>query len=76
MWLRARGSIQEDTFVRDSVMIPGILLNGTMKRQDTYPEDEKRVELHLHSNMSQLDGISGISDMWLKLPNGGIPHWP
>ncbi|MEK4667214.1 PolC-type DNA polymerase III [Niallia sp. FSL R7-0271] len=61
MWLRARGSIQNDTFVRDLVMI-GNDLNEIkpVERQDTAKEGEKRVELHLHTPMSQMDAVSSV----------------
>lgn len=63
MWLRARGSIQEDTFVRDLVMMARDISEWPHEeREDTFPEGEKRIELHLHTNMSQLDGINGVSD--------------
>lgn len=62
-WIKVRGSVQEDSFMRDLVInaydIAEIQHEG---RQDTAPEDEKRVELHLHTNMSQMDGINSISD--------------
>ena len=46
MWLKVRGSIQNDTFVRDLVMI-GNDINELKppSRKDTAPDDEKRVEL-------------------------------
>lgn len=64
MWLKVRGSIQNDTFVRDLVMI-GNDVNEMkpVERKDTAPEDEKRVELHLHSPMSQMDAVSSISSL-------------
>ncbi|RBP95284.1 DNA polymerase-3 subunit alpha (Gram-positive type) [Cytobacillus firmus] len=62
MWLKVRGSIQNDTFVRDLVMI-GNDINEIkpIQRQDTSPAEEKRVELHLHTPMSQMDAVSSVS---------------
>nr|WP_240056501.1 PolC-type DNA polymerase III [Bacillus mesophilum] len=64
MWLKVRGSIQNDTFVRDLVMI-GNDINEIkpVQRQDTVPENEKRVELHLHSPMSQMDAVTSVSTL-------------
>ncbi|WP_428908628.1 PolC-type DNA polymerase III [Niallia sp. Krafla_26] len=62
MWLKVRGSVQNDTFVRDLVMI-GNDVNEVKAptRMDKAPEDEKRVELHLHTPMSQMDAVSSVS---------------
>ncbi|NHM29831.1 PolC-type DNA polymerase III [Neobacillus terrae] len=62
MWLKVRGSIQNDTFVRDLVMI-GNDINEIKPRQrkDTAPAGEKRVELHLHTPMSQMDAVTPVS---------------
>ncbi|MFP3842392.1 PolC-type DNA polymerase III [Priestia filamentosa] len=64
MWLKVRGSVQNDTFVRDLVMI-GNDVNEipARERQDTAGEDEKRVELHLHTPMSQMDAVTSISSL-------------
>lgn len=64
MWLKVRGSIQNDTFVRDLVMI-GNDLNEIkpVERKDTAPEDQKRVELHLHTPMSQMDAVTPVSTL-------------
>ncbi|WP_141433451.1 PolC-type DNA polymerase III [Bacillus sp. 03113] len=64
MWLKVRGSIQNDTFVRDLVMI-GNDLNEIkpIERKDTSPDGEKRVELHLHSPMSQMDAVTTVSSL-------------
>lgn len=62
MWVKVRGSIQNDTFVRDLVMI-GNDINEIkpVGRKDTAPEDQKRVELHLHTPMSQMDAVTPVS---------------
>nr|WP_295970390.1 PolC-type DNA polymerase III [uncultured Bacillus sp.] len=62
MWLKVRGSIQNDTFVRDLVMIGNDINEITApSRKDTAPEGEKRVELHLHSPMSQMDAVTPVN---------------
>ncbi|WP_404409228.1 PolC-type DNA polymerase III [Jeotgalibacillus malaysiensis] len=62
MWVRAKGSIQNDTFVRDLVMIAQDVMEiQPFLRQDT--SDEKRVELHLHTPMSQMDAVSSVSSL-------------
>lgn len=63
-WLKVRGSIQEDTFMRDLVMNAQDLVEIKHDtRKDYAPEGEKRVELHLHSNMSTMDATNNISDL-------------
>ncbi|WP_409305459.1 PolC-type DNA polymerase III [Peribacillus sp. SCS-155] len=64
MWLRAQGSIQNDTFVRDLVMMANDI-NEISKagRIDKAPEGEKRVELHLHTPMSQMDAVTPVSTL-------------
>ncbi|MFA9558046.1 PolC-type DNA polymerase III [Evansella sp. AB-rgal1] len=62
MWLKVRGGIQYDTFVRDLVMMGRDLQEiKPDERKDTAPEDEKRVELHLHSPMSAMDAVTAVS---------------
>jgi DNA polymerase-3 subunit alpha (Gram-positive type) len=64
MWLKVRGSVQNDTFVRDLVMIANDINEvKAPQRQDTAPEGEKRVELHLHTPMSQMDAVTSVSKL-------------
>ena len=64
MWVKVRGSVQNDTFVRDLVMI-GNDINEIKpnERKDTAPVEEKRVELHLHTPMSQMDAVTSVSTL-------------
>ena len=64
MWVKARGSVQNDTFVRDLVMIANDINEITgPSRKDKAPEGEKRVELHLHTPMSQMDAVTPVSKL-------------
>ncbi len=64
MWLRVRGSVQNDTFVRDLVMIASDITEvAPVERVDTAPENEKRVELHLHTPMSQMDAVTPVEKL-------------
>ncbi|UOE92805.1 PolC-type DNA polymerase III [Alkalihalobacillus sp. LMS39] len=59
MWVKVRGGVQNDTFVRDLVMIANDINQITPEvRKDE--AEEKRVELHLHSTMSQMDAIASV----------------
>ena len=59
IWVKVRGGIQNDTFVRDLVMIGNDLTEIKPDlRVDEAPEDEKRIELHAHTQMSQMDSVS------------------
>ncbi|SHE48870.1 DNA polymerase-3 subunit alpha [Seinonella peptonophila] len=56
-WLRVRGSVQFDTFSRDLVLMVTDL-NEIAPRERIDQAEEKRVELHLHTAMSAMDGIT------------------
>ncbi|WBL13259.1 PolC-type DNA polymerase III [Sutcliffiella sp. NC1] len=74
MWLKIRGSIQNDTFVRDLVMMASDInqIQGK-ERKDNAPADEKRVELHLHTPMSQMDAVTGVSKLVAQAKRWGHP---
>ncbi|AOM83148.1 PolC-type DNA polymerase III [Salisediminibacterium beveridgei] len=61
IWLKVRGPVQYDTFSRDySMMARDLEQVKPVERQDTAANDQKRVELHLHSNMSTMDAITNV----------------
>ena len=74
MWVRVRGSIQMDTFARDLVMMAKDI-NEMKKepRKDTAPEGEKRVELHLHTPMSQMDAMTPVDRLVAQAAKWGHP---
>ncbi|WP_026675841.1 PolC-type DNA polymerase III [Fictibacillus gelatini] len=62
VWLKVRGGIQNDTFVRDLVMIANDINQITpVSKADKAEEGKKRVELHLHTPMSQMDAVTSAS---------------
>ncbi|MCQ6531302.1 hypothetical protein, partial [Bacillus mycoides] len=61
-WGQARGSVQNDTFVRELVMIANDINEITgPSRKDKAKEGEKRVELHLNTPMSQMEAVTSVS---------------
>lgn len=62
-WIKVRGQVQEDQWARDIVVNPrDIMLVNVRARMDTMSDDKKRVELHLHTTMSQMDATNSISE--------------
>nr|WP_093263088.1 PolC-type DNA polymerase III [Psychrobacillus sp. OK032] len=62
MWIKVRGSVQNDTFVRDLIIMAQDMSEiNPVIRHDT--ATEKRVELHMHSPMSVMDAVSSVSSV-------------
>ncbi len=60
--LRVQGKLLVDNYTNETVMKPFAIMPGTMpKRQDTAP-GEKRVELHLHTVMSNMDALTNTKE--------------
>ena len=56
--LIVRGNYTYDKYERDYVLLPyDVLQVERMPRQDTAPDGQKRVELHLHTKSSSMDGF-------------------
>ncbi|MFD2171314.1 PolC-type DNA polymerase III [Tumebacillus lipolyticus] len=63
MYLKVRGTVQFDTFAKELVlMIQDLAEQPIPTRRDT--REKKRVELHLHTPMSSLDGIAPVKDLY------------
>jgi len=73
-WVKVRGSVQEDTYMHD-LALNAYDINQVKHatRQDTAPADEKRVELHLHTSMSQMDATNPITDYVSRAKKWGMP---
>ena len=71
-WIRVRGSVQEDNFSRELViMAQDINIIKHASRQDTAEDDNKRIELHAHTNMSQMDAIPSATDLIKRASDWG-----
>ncbi|KXG10586.1 DNA polymerase III PolC-type [Anoxybacillus sp. P3H1B] len=74
MWVKVRGSVQNDTFVRDLVLLANDINEiKPNERKDTANEGEKRVELHLHTPMSQMDAVTSVSKLIEQAKKWGHP---
>lgn len=70
--LLAMGKLDYDQYARDIVLTPSSLI--TVKRipkMDNYPE--KRVELHCHTNMSQMDAVTDVITLINRAAQWGHP---
>src|SRR5690625_777955 len=58
IWIKARGRVQADTYSHELIMMPYDLMEITIdERKDEAEAGKKRVELHAHTTMSQLDAV-------------------
>ena len=74
MWLKVRGPVQEDTWMRDLVITAYDVNEVThAARQDKAPQDDKRVELHTHTTMSQMDATNSITELATRAHKWGHP---
>ncbi len=69
-YVHVYGSTQYDMYLKDTVLRPrNIVLGKAPSREDTAPE--KRVELHMHTNMSTMDGITPTADLLKRAAGWG-----
>ncbi len=70
--IRLSGEAQYDMFAKELVVLARDILLVPVKREiRTDKAPVKRVELHLHTQMSQLDAISGAKDLIKRAANWG-----
>lgn len=74
MWVRARGGIQNDTFIRDLIMMAQSVMEiKPVIKKDLAPENRKRVELHAHTMMSQMDAVVSAGTLVEQAAKWGHP---
>lgn len=62
MWIKFRGPVQHDSFSNELAMIANDLVEVQVSmRKDT--SGENRVELHAHTSMSSMDGLTSPADL-------------
>ncbi|ANE48967.1 DNA polymerase III PolC [Paenibacillus swuensis] len=63
-WIRCRGKVEYDRFIQipELVMIPSDINEVLPPPERKDKATEKRVEFHLHSNMSPMDGLTPIGE--------------
>ncbi|MBO4407370.1 MAG: PHP domain-containing protein [Clostridia bacterium] len=70
--LYVRGTVKYDRYVDDIVLDPVSIMAG---KEQIRPDDaeEKRVELHVHTQMSQMDAVSSATDLLTRAKYWGHP---
>ena len=72
MNVRVRGDCRYDTYARElSVNVRSLVEIQKEEREDT--AEEKRVELHMHTNMSTMDGLTAVEDLIARAVKWGHP---
>lgn len=61
-WLRVRGSVTEEQVSREHSIHATDITTVSHPELTDDVEGEKRVELHLHNNMSQMDATQDFTD--------------
>ncbi|MBE5812418.1 MAG: PolC-type DNA polymerase III [Clostridiales bacterium] len=70
IWVRVLGSMQEDKYTHESsIFATHIYKIEHQERMDT--AEEKRVELHLHTQMSAMDGVSAAAELVKRAADWG-----
>lgn len=71
-WIKAKGAIRYDTFVKEIVLYLECFSPGEKpERKDNFLQ--KRIELHAHTKMSAMDGLTEIKDLIKKASQWGHP---
>lgn len=71
-WIKVRGSVQEDNYTHE-LTLNAYDINPLQHEERHDNADEKRIELHLHTQMSQMDATNSIDDFVKRAKDWGHP---
>ncbi|MCL1925136.1 MAG: exonuclease domain-containing protein, partial [Defluviitaleaceae bacterium] len=57
------GTIEKDTFTNETILVPKELAPFTPKQREDNYNGEKRIELHAHTQMSQMDSALSVKNL-------------
>jgi DNA polymerase III subunit alpha, Gram-positive type len=72
MWVKVRGGVQHDQFARELVLTANDINEIKPKTRDD-KAGEKRIELHLHTQMSTMDAITPVKQLVSQAAKWGHP---
>lgn len=70
--IKAKGSIRFDSYLNDYVMMPTAICLAELPKREDHAE-EKRVELHAHTHMSNMDAVVSATDLVNTAARWGWP---
>lgn len=72
--LRIAGNLQYDTYAKDLTVIANKIIEIPEEVVKIRKDDEevKRVELHMHTQMSQMDGVSSVTSLIKRAASWGM----
>lgn len=73
LWYIVEGVNRFDQFDKESVLIFGAINEGKVEKKREDRAEVKRIELHLHTNMSEMDGIAPVKKIIQTAIDWGHP---
>ncbi|NLW06892.1 MAG: PolC-type DNA polymerase III [Clostridia bacterium] len=71
-WLRIQGAVQHERYSQELVLLP-TAIKRELKPERRDEADTKRVELHLHTKMSAMDGVADVEAVVRQAAAWGHP---
>ncbi|MEJ6527030.1 PolC-type DNA polymerase III [Exiguobacterium sp. USCH10] len=71
MWIQTAGRVEDDSFMRELCMMASQLQEVKVEPPRDEWEGEKRVELHAHTQMSQMDAVTNVSALVARAAKWG-----